>query len=117
MILTIVLTTLATCGLLLILWTLTAAILLPKQPANALYVLPLRGGAAQAEQAVRAALRLRERSGLCARLIFLDDGLDVEAQIAVSLLLRKMDDAVLCTATQLPEFIRTENDNLGAGAD
>lgn len=117
MILTIVLTTLATCGLLLILWTLTAAIFLPKQPANALYVLPLRGDASCTEQSIRAALRLRERAGLCARLIFVDDGLDAEAQIAAELLLRNMDDAVLCGATQLTEFIRTENDNLGAGAD
>ena len=117
MILTIVLTTLATCGLLLILWSLTTALLLPKQPANALYVLPLRGDSAQAEQTIRAALRLRERTGLCARLVFVDDGLDAEAQTAAELLLRKMDDAVLCAALQLPEFIRTENDNLGAGAD
>ena len=57
MILTIVLTTLATCGLLLILWTLTAAIFLPKQPANALYILPLRGDASCTEQSIRAALR------------------------------------------------------------
>ncbi len=116
MVLTIIVTTLAVCGFLLIVLTLFDALLLP-QAEGAFYVVFLQGDAAKVEQTVRAALRLRHRQGLRAWLIFVDDGIDTEAQIAVELLLRRQNNALLCAQSQLAEIIRTENERIGTRAD
>ena len=50
-------------------------------------------------------------------LIFVDDGIDCEGQFAAELLLRRREDALLCSRSQLSEIIRTENEDIGAGAD
>lgn len=117
MILTIVIAALAASGMLLIVWLFFDALLSPKETKDTFYVVLLRGDAALAQQTMRTAFRQREWQGLRAMLVFVDDGLDCEGQVAAGLLLRRREDALLCSRSQLSEIIRTENEDIGAGAD
>lgn len=117
MILTIVIAALAASGMLLIVWLFFDALLSPEETKDSFYVVLLKGDAALVQQTMRAALRQREWQGLRATLIFVDDGIDCEGQFAAELLLRRREDAFLCSRSQLPEMIRTENEDIGAGAD
>ena len=117
MVLTIVIAAMAASGMLLIVWLYFDALLSPEEARNSFYVVPLKGDAALVQQTMRAALRQREWLGLRATLIFVDDGIDCEGQLAAELLLRRREDALLCSRSQLSEIIRTENEDIGAGAD
>lgn len=107
----------AACGLLLVLWTLFEAFLLPSSGENALHVYYLRGDSAETEHTIRACLHLREHRGMRGVLLFADDGLTPEAQTAAELLLRDAADAALCSRAQVADYIRRENDGIGAGTD
>lgn len=117
MVLTILIAALAVCGVLLILRTVLEAVIFPVPRENSILIVPLSGNAAQCQQTIRGCLRLRSRRGIGERLILVDQGLDPEAQIAAGILLRREDDVVLCAASQVPEMIRWENEELGAGTD
>lgn len=117
MLLKIMLAALASCGLLMILRALLSAVLLPLSGRDAFHVYFIGGGAAEAEHTIRACLHLREHRGMRGMLIFADDGLTQEAQTAAELLLRRAPDTALCSTAQIFDYIRRENDGLGAGTD
>ena len=68
MALTILTAGLAACGLLLLLWSVAEAMLLPLPREDAMLVAPLQGGAAEVERQEAAARLLRDAAGeqLCA---------------------------------------------------
>lgn len=113
--LTIIIGALAVCGVFLILQALFDAMLLPLPEKDACHVFFLRGDAGVAQKTVRACLRLREYRGMRGLLIFVDDGLDAEASVAVELLLRKQEGTRLCAVSQISEF--WEKEKLGTGTD
>lgn len=117
MVLTIIVTTLAACGVLLILWTAVDALRRPYFDETAYYVIMLHGDGGKVERSIRSAFALRERQGLQAMLVFVDNGIEPEGQIAANLLLCNQNDAILCAKSQLPEIIGTENKGIGAGTD
>ena len=117
MILTIVIAALAASGMLLILWLVFDALLSAKETKDSFYVVLLKGNAAQVQQTMRSALRQREWQGLRATVVFVDEGIDCEGQLAAELFLRRRENAILCSRSQLTEIIRTENEDIGAGAD
>lgn len=117
MLLKVMIAAFAGCGLLMVLFALFEAVLLPLAGNEAYHVYYIRGGSAEAEHAIRACLHLREHRGMRGMLIFADDGLTPEAQTAAELLLRGRPDAALCSTAQVFDYIRRENDGIGAGAD
>ncbi|MBQ3356756.1 MAG: hypothetical protein IJG45_06550 [Oscillospiraceae bacterium] len=117
MLLKLILAAFAACGLLMVLRALLEAVLLPFPGNDAVHVYYLRGGSAEAEHAIRACLHLRERRGMRGMLIFADGGLTPEAQETAELLLRREPDTALCSKAQVFDYIRQENDEVGAGTD
>ncbi len=107
----------AACGLLMVVRALSEALLLPGPENGAVHIYYICGDAAEAEHTIRGCLHLREHRGMRGMLIFADNGLTPEAQSAAELLLRREPDAVLCSAAQISDYIRLENDRLGAGTD
>ncbi len=79
------------------------------------HVVRLFGDAAETEQRIKSCLRRKEDRSLVGRLIFLDEGLLPEGQIAAQLLLREREDAVLCSPEQIYEMIDWEREDSGAG--
>ena len=63
MALTILTAGLAACGLLLLLWSVAEAMLLPLPREDAVLVAPLQGGAAEVERQIRGCRWMREQSG------------------------------------------------------
>lgn len=117
MLLTVIIAAFAACGLILVSWALIEAFLLPP-PSNCIFhVYFLQGDSAQVEHTIRACLHLREHRGMSGMLIFADDGLTPEAQMAAELLLRRTPETVLCSKSQIIDYIRRENDGIGAGTD
>ncbi len=110
MVLTILVAGLAVCGVFLVLWALTEAVLRPL-PQGICHVVPLSGDAASVEQTLRICLRT-----LRGRIVFVDMDLDAEAQMTAEHLLRNAPAACLCGQAQVSEFLRWEN-ALGARAD
>lgn len=92
----------AALGLILLLWLGFAALLAP-MPKSCVHIVPLRGGRTGA--VIRAALRRRASGDLRGRLIFVDCGIDAEAQIEAQLLLRQQS-AVLCAPEQLVPYLK-----------
>lgn len=117
MLLKLMIAAFAACGLLMILRALFEAVLLPLSGNDALHVYYIRGESAETEQTIRACLHLRERRDMRGTLIFADDGLTPEAQTTAELLLRSEPDAALCSKAQVINYIRRENDGIGAGTD
>lgn len=115
MLLKVTIAAFAACGLLMVLQALLEALMLPPSGEDAIHVYYIRGGCAEAEHTIRACLRLREHRGMRGMLLFADDGLTPEAQRAAKLLLRGAQDAALCARTQVIDYIRRENDGIGAG--
>lgn len=113
--LTILIAVLAGCGLLMILWAIAEALLTPI-PRDSLHIVNLRGRTAEVQQRMRTCLWLRER-GMRGRLLFVDRGMEPEAQIAAQMILHEHSDAALCHPAQICEYIETENEKLGTGAD
>ncbi len=116
MALTILIAAFAVCGVFLIFWALLEAMLLP-MPETACHIVYLRGSCTSATRLVRSALWRESRGSLRGKLIFVDCGLDAEAQTAVELLLRNLPYSVLCAREQLTQYIETERDACGTGAD
>lgn len=110
MVLTILVAVLAACGVFLVLWALTEALLRPL-PQGICHVVPLSGDAAAVEQTLRLCLRT-----LRGRIVFVDIDMDAEAQMTAEHLLRREPAAALCSPVQVSEFLRWEN-TLGARAD
>ena len=110
MVLTILVAGLAACGVCLVLWALSEAILRPL-PQEICHVVPLSGDAASVEQTLRLCLRT-----LRGRIVFVDMDMDAEAQMTAEHLLRNEPAAALCSMTQVSEYLRWEN-ALGARAD
>ena len=75
MALTILTAGLAACGLLLLLWSVAEAMLLPLPREDAVLVAPLQGGAAEVERQIRGCRWMREHRGLRAQIIWIDRGL------------------------------------------
>lgn len=75
------------------------------------HVIPLHGKASAVEDTVRRALH-----SLKGQLIFVDLGLDAEAQMTVELLLRGRSYAKLCAPEQVQQELRWENE-VGTGTD
>lgn len=117
MLLTVIIAAFAACGLLLVAWALFESFFLPLPESSAFHVYFLQGDTAQTEHMIRACLHLREHRGMSGRLIFADDGLTPEAQVAAELLLRRTPETVLCSKSQIIDYIRRENDGVGAGTD
>lgn len=117
MVLSILIAAFAVCGVFLILWTILEAVIFPIPRKDTVLIVPVAGDASRTQQTIRGCLRLRNHRGVGERLIFVDQGLDQEAQIAAQMLLRREPYAVLCAASQVPEMIRWENEELGAGTD
>lgn len=116
MLLTVLIGALAVCGAFLIAWALIEALFM-HTPKDSCHIFYLRGNDAQVEQQVRSCRWLRERRGLRGQLILVDCGISPEAQITVQLMLRNDDTIKLCTFAQLADFIRLENETIGAGTD
>lgn len=77
----------------------------------------LQGDAADTEQLIRASFR-RQRDGIyTGKLIFIDGGLEPEAQVTAQLLLTAEDAAVLCAPSQASEYVMWEIENFGTGTD
>ena len=86
MALTILTAGLAACGLLLLLWSVAEAMLLPLPREDAVLVAPLQGG-------------------LRAQIIWIDRGLTPEGQEAAARLLRDAAGEQLCAAGQAAEYL------------
>lgn len=84
MALTILTAGLAACGLLLLLWSVAEAMLLPLPREDAVLVAPLQGGAAEVERQIRGCRWMREHRGLRAQIIWIDRGLTPEGQEAAA---------------------------------
>ena len=95
MALTILTAGLAACGLLLLLWSVAEAMLLPL----------LQGGAAEVERQIRGCRWMREHRGLRAQIIWIDRGLTPEGQEAAARLLRDAAGEQLCAAGQAAEYL------------
>lgn len=106
MLLTILIAALAACGLILMIWTLTDAIAYPIPRKNTVFIVRLEGNASKVQQTIRACFRLREHRGYGETLIFVDNGIDTEAQLAAELMLRNHPEAVLCAPNQAADYIR-----------
>lgn len=117
MVLSLLIGALSVCGLFLILWTLFDALLMPPSEEDSFHIYRLRGDASAVQQLVKACLRVREHRGMRGSLLFVDDGLDAEAQIAVAMLLRGQTGAYLCAKSQIGDFLQWERENVGAGTD
>ncbi len=115
MLLKVTIAAFAACGLLMVLRALFEAILLPASGDDAIHVYYIRGDSAETAHTVRACLHLREHRGMRGTLLFADDGLTPEAQTAAALALRGAKDAALCSKAQIIDYIRRENDSIGAG--
>ena len=101
MALTILTAGLAACGLLLLLWSVAEAMLLPLPREDAVLIAPLQGGAAEVERQIRGCRWMREHRGLRAQIIWIDRGL-----------LRDAAGEQLCAAEQAAEYL----EQLGAFA-
>ena len=117
MVLSLLIGALSVCGLFLILWTLFDTLLMPPSEEDSFHIYRLRGDASAAQQLVKSCLRVREHRGMRGSLLFVDDGLDAEAQIAVGMLLRGQTGAHLCAKSQIVDFLQWERENFGAGTD
>lgn len=115
--LTILISSLAACGVFLIIRTLTDAVSYPIPRKNTVFIVRLEGNSSQVQQIIRACFRLREYRGYGEILIFTDGGIDAEAQLAAELMLRKHPEAVLCAPEQVVDYIRWEKETVGAGTD
>ena len=104
MALTILTAGLAACGLLLLLWSVAEAMLLPLPREDAVLVAPLQGGAAEVERQIRGCRWMREHRGLRAQIIWIDRGLTPEGQEAAARLLRDAAGEQLCAAGQLHQL-------------
>lgn len=106
MALTILTAGLAACGLLLLLWSVAEAMLLPLPREDAVLVAPLQGGAGRGGAADPPAARwMREHRGLRAQIIWIDRGLTPEGQEAAARLLRDAAGEQLCAAGQAAEYL------------
>ena len=105
MALTILTAGLAACGLLLLLWSVAEAMLLPLPREDAVLVAPLQGGAAEVERQIRGCRWMREHRGLRAQIIWIDRGLTPEGQEAAARLLRDAAGEQLCAAGQAAEYL------------
>lgn len=114
MVLTIVIGALAALAVLMILMSFLRSL----HPVRSIcHVVCLSGDAAHTEQQIRSSLR-RQRDGLFnGKLIFVDVGLDPEAQIAAQVLLNREKAALLCAAKQVTEYVAWEIENFGTGTD
>ncbi len=110
MILSVLAGLLALSAVILVLWAVGESLSV-STPGDALHIVPLRGGAASVEQRVRACLR-----GLRGRIVFVDKGMEPEAQLCVQLLLEKREGVFLCASEQLTDYLEWET-TLGARAD
>lgn len=108
MVLTLIICAFAACGVLLVGRAALDALRMPVRREDAVFVVCLRGNAAQVEQTVRACLRLRQRRPEFETLLFIDRGIDPEGQRVARLALRNETNAALCSAQQIPEFISWE---------
>ena len=93
------------CGLLLLLWSVAEAMLLPLPREDAVLVAPLQGGAAEVERQIRGCRWMREHRGLRAQIIWIDRGLTPEGQEAAARLLRDAAGEQLCAAGQAAEYL------------
>ena len=115
MLLTIVIAALAACGVLMILLTLKEAFL--PRPSCACHLIYLKSGRPDPAAQVQACLWRRRCGSLTGRLIFVDRGLAPQEQAAIALLLRRAEDAVLCSPAQAAEYTEMRSNELGAGTD
>ena len=67
--------------------------------------------------AARTVHEILAAEGIDHELLFVDDGLDAKAQIAVAMLLRGQSEAYLCAKSQIGDFLQWERENFGAGTD
>ncbi len=110
MILSVLAGLLALCAVILVLWAVGEALSV-SSPGDALHFVPLRGGSATVEQKVRACLRC-----LRGRIVFVDLGMEPEAQLCVQFLVEKREGVFLSTSEQLTDYLEWET-TLGARAD
>lgn len=99
--------TLASAGLLLVIWSLSAALLLPAQPECVL--LAARGDAAELEQRVRACRFLCDSGLLGAEVLIVDCGLSLHGR-AVAERLCAQGCARLCAAEEVGQLWKMEED-------
>lgn len=117
MTLTFAVAALAACGVFLVLRAILESFLLPLPHEAVFHVVLLAGSVAQAEHRVKTCLWLRRSGEMSGTLLFVDGGLDADAQLAVHTLLRKERAAVLCAQSQLADYLKWEKETIGAGAD
>lgn len=98
------------CGLGLVLCGLFET-LFSSELTQVYHVVPLKGNASVVENTVRKAL-----GSLKGQLLFIDCGIDAEAQMSVELLLRGRSYAKLCVPEQIQQELRWENE-FGTGTD
>ena len=117
MFLSFVLAILAAVGLLSIVRWLCQALAFSLEDHDICHVIRLQGEASQTEQAIKSGLRLRKEQTLKGKLVFVDEGLSPDAQNAAELLLRKQENAILCSKSQLCELLNWEKEDIGTGTD
>jgi len=101
-----ILAALAAFGLVSLLLLPVSAALRPRRrdAADAVALLPCRGGdGAALERAVRSLERARREYGCFRRIVLLDRGMDDETRQLAALLCRDVDGAAICSITSLPE--------------
>lgn len=98
------------CGFGIVLCGLFETIFL-SGPSSVYHVIPLKGTAAEAENTVRKALH-----SLKGQLIFVDVGLEPEAQVTVALFLNGRSYAKLYSSEQIQQELRWEYE-FGTGTD
>lgn len=115
MLLTILIAALAACGPLMILLALKDAFL--PRPRRSCHVIYLDPGQMDPAALAQACLWRRRGGALTGKLIFVDGGIDASSRAAIERLLQKADEAVLCLPAQAADYLETEYDGVGTGAD
>ncbi len=106
MIIQIVVCILASAGILMIVWTVSAVLLLPA--AVDCVLMAASGDAEDLQQRVRSYTFLVDSSLVRTQLVIVDCGLSKEGQRIASLLVQQNPDIVLCPETAIPEVWKTE---------
>ena len=108
MVLEIVITILAVCGVLMLIWCVTGRMLRPAGGQELLLLYPAHGAAEGLEHAARGIAWLRE-TGLCAGEFYVVDcGLDAQGRQRLALLCERLEFVHLIPEAQLPEILRSE---------
>lgn len=108
MVFEILIAILAACGVLLLIWCAMGLFLRPIGGRQLLLLYPVRGDAAELEQAARGAAWLQETGLVSASLTVVDCGLSEEGQQRLRALSARMAHLHCIPEAELPMILKTE---------